>query len=44
MQCERNHAMALEPERRRAFLACQGNEVMAVFDLEKHQPIASYPW
>src|SRR6266704_1172348 len=34
-KCEGNHGMALDPEDRRAFLACEGNELMAVFDLEK---------
>jgi hypothetical protein len=35
--------MPLDPENRRAFLACEGNELMTVFDLEKHQPIAFLP-
>ena len=42
-KCEGNHGMALDPEHRRAFLACEGNELMAVFDLDKHQPIAFLP-
>src|SRR5213594_4133422 len=42
-KCEGNHGMALDPEHRRAFLACEGNELMTVFDLEKHQPIAFLP-
>ena len=42
-KCEGNHGMALDPEHRRAFLACEGNELMAVLDLEKHQPIAFLP-
>src|SRR5882762_10046206 len=41
-KCEGNHGMALDPEHRRAFLACEGNELMTVFDLEKHQPIAFF--
>jgi hypothetical protein len=28
---------------RRAFLACEGNELMTAFDLEKHRPIAFLP-
>jgi len=32
--------MALDPEHHRAFLACEGNELMAVFDLDKNVPIA----
>jgi len=42
-KCEGNHGMALDPEHRRAFLACEGNELMTVFDLEKHQAIAFLP-
>lgn len=39
-RCKENHGMALDPEHHRAFLACEGNELMAVFDLDKHVPIA----
>jgi DNA-binding beta-propeller fold protein YncE len=42
-KCEGNHGMALDPEHRRAFLACERNELMAVFDLEKNKPIAFLP-
>jgi YVTN family beta-propeller protein len=42
-KCDGNHGMALDPEHKRAFLACEGNELMTVFDLEKHQPIAFLP-
>lgn len=42
-KCEGNHGMALDPEHRRAFLSCEGNELMTVFDLESHQPIAFLP-
>jgi hypothetical protein len=35
-----NLAAGLDPEHRRAFLSCEGNELMAVFDLNKHAPIA----
>jgi len=42
-KCEGNHGMTLDPEHRRAFLACEGNELMTVFDLEKHEPIAFLP-
>src|SRR5947207_8947053 len=42
-RCDGNHGMALDPEHRRAFLACEGNELMTVFDLEKPQPIAFLP-
>jgi hypothetical protein len=33
----------LDPEHHRAFLACEGNELMTVFDLDKHAPIAFLP-
>ena len=42
-KCEGNHGMALDSEHRRAFLACEGNELLAVFDLDKHAPIAFLP-
>jgi DNA-binding beta-propeller fold protein YncE len=41
--CQRNHGMALDAEHRRAFLACQGNNVLAVFDLDTHRAIAHIP-
>src|SRR6266849_6735053 len=41
--CRGNHGMALAPEQRRAFLVCEGNEMMTVFDLDKHEPIAFLP-
>ena len=34
-RCKGNHGMALDPEHHRAFLACEGNDLMTVFDLEK---------
>jgi DNA-binding beta-propeller fold protein YncE len=39
-RCEGNHGMTLDPEHHRAFLACEGNDLMTVFDLDKHEPIA----
>jgi len=42
-KCEGNHGLALDPEHRRAFLACEGNELMTVFDLETNKPIAVLP-
>src|SRR5262244_1634095 len=42
-KCDGNHGMVLDPEHRRAFLACEGNELMTVFDLDKHQPIVFLP-
>jgi YVTN family beta-propeller protein len=42
-KCVGNHGMALDPEHRRAFLVCEENELMTVFDLEKRQPIAYLP-
>ena len=38
-KCEGNHGMALDPEHHRAFLSCEGNQLMTVFDLDKHAPI-----
>jgi len=42
-KCRGNHGMALDPEHARAFLSCEGNELMTVFDLTIHQPIAYLP-
>jgi len=42
-KCKGNHCMALDPERHRAFLSCEGNELMTVFDLVKNAPIAFLP-
>ncbi len=41
--CERNHGMALDVERRRAFLACEGNNKLVMFDLDAHKAIAVLP-
>ena len=38
-RCKGNHGMTLDPEHHRAFLSCEGNDLMTVFDLDKHQPI-----
>src|SRR5712692_8495246 len=42
-QCRGNHGMALDPEHHRAFLACEENNLITVFDLDKHTPIAFLP-
>ena len=42
-QCKGNHGMALDPAHHRAFLSCEENNLMTVFDLDKHQPIAFLP-
>jgi len=42
-RCKGNHGMALDPERHRAFLSCEENNTMTVFDLDKHEPIAFLP-
>mgnify|MGYP001269080218 FL=1 len=42
-RCRGNHGMALDPEHHRAFLSCEGNNQMTVFDLDTHQPIAMLP-
>ena len=40
-ECRGNHGMALDAKHHRAFLACEENNLMTVFDLDKHKPIAS---
>lgn len=42
-RCEGNHGMALDPMHHRAFLSCEGNELMTVFNLDTHRPIAFFP-
>lgn len=42
-KCQGNHGMALDPEHHRAFLSCEGNELMTVFDLDKHAAITFLP-
>jgi DNA-binding beta-propeller fold protein YncE len=42
-KCVGNRGMALDVEHRRAFLSCEGNDMLTVFDLEKHVPIAYLP-
>jgi DNA-binding beta-propeller fold protein YncE len=42
-QCKGNHGMTLDPQDHRAFLSCEGNELMTVFDLDKNRPIAFLP-
>ena len=42
-RCRGNHGMALDPEHHRAFLSCEGNNLMTVFDLDKKQAIAFLP-
>src|SRR5947207_13665579 len=42
-KCKGNYGMALDPEHHRAFLSCEGNELMTVFDLDKNAPIAFLP-
>jgi YVTN family beta-propeller protein len=42
-RCEGNHGMSLDSEHHRAFLSCEGNDLMTVFNLDTHQPIAFLP-
>jgi hypothetical protein len=35
--------MALDPEHHRAFLSCEENELLTVFDLDKHEPLTFLP-
>ena len=42
-KCKGNHGMSLDPEHHRGFLACEENNLMTVFDLDKHLPIAFLP-
>jgi YVTN family beta-propeller protein len=42
-RCRGNHGMALDAEHHRAFLSCEENHLMTVFDLDRHVPIAYLP-
>lgn len=42
-RCKGNHGMALDTEHHRAFLSCEENDLMTVFDLDKHVAIAFLP-
>src|SRR5215471_6787227 len=42
-KCKGNHGMALDSEHRLAFLSCEENDMMTVFSLNSHQPIAYFP-
>jgi DNA-binding beta-propeller fold protein YncE len=42
-RCKGNHGMTLDPEHHRAFLSCEENDLMTVFDLDKHEPVAFLP-
>jgi YVTN family beta-propeller protein len=42
-KCKGNHGIALDPEHHRAFLACEGNELMTVFDLDKKSAVVFLP-
>lgn len=42
-RCLGNHGMALDPAHHRAFLSCEENHLMTVFDLDRHVPIAYLP-
>jgi len=41
--CRGNHGLALDPKHHRAFLSCEGNDVLTVFDLDTRQPITHLP-
>lgn len=42
-RCRGNHGMALDPEHHRAFLSCEENHLLTVFDLVRDVPIAYLP-
>jgi len=41
--CRGNHGMAIDAEHHRAFLSCEGNDVLTVFDLDASRAIAHLP-
>src|SRR5258707_5737636 len=42
-RCKGNHGMAHDSEHHRAFLVCEGNDLLTVFDVDAHKPIAFFP-
>ena len=42
-RCKGNHGMTLDADHHRAFLSCEGNNLMTVFDLDSHKPLAFLP-
>ena len=40
-RCKGNHGMTLDPDHHRAFISCEENNLMTVFDLDKHEAIAN---
>jgi DNA-binding beta-propeller fold protein YncE len=42
-KCKGNHGMALDSMGQRLFLACEGNNLMTVFDLRSHKPTDFLP-
>ncbi len=42
-KCRGNHGMALDSEHRLVFLSCEENDLMTVFRLDTHEPIAYLP-
>src|SRR5881397_1131450 len=41
--CRGNHGMAVDPEHHRAFLSCEGNDTLTVFDLDARRAIGHLP-
>jgi DNA-binding beta-propeller fold protein YncE len=41
--CKGNHGMALDVKNRRAFLVCEDNNLLTVFDLDRHRVVTAVP-
>jgi DNA-binding beta-propeller fold protein YncE len=41
--CHSGHGMALDPTGRRAFILCNGNHVLTIFDLDRHRTVTTIP-
>jgi DNA-binding beta-propeller fold protein YncE len=39
-ECKGNHGMALDAEHRLAFLACEGNDLLTIMNLDTYKPVA----
>ncbi len=41
--CSGNHGMALDPEHHLAFLSCEGNDVLTIYDVQSHRAVSHLP-
>lgn len=42
-KCKGNHGLALDPKLGLAFLGCDGNDLLSIFDLNTHKSVTNFP-